>query len=709
MLNDSGAPAQMWGEALYVATYVTNRSPTSSLTEAKTPYEMWFGSVPRVRNLRVFGCVSYAHIVKERRTKLDKKSELLGFVGYAPNGYRLWNSAKRTVIVSRDVVFDESKSFFNGCGQTEANHFEDNVADLPIVEIIETRDQTEVNLNEDNDEASVISSENFEQATSDIDSENDRDENVLHRSQRNTRAPRWLDEYETSFTATDSINNVPQDIKELKKRDDWPKWRDAIKEELQSLSENNTWTLVGSVPEGRKAINSMWVFMIKMNDNSYRYKARLVAKGCSQRPGMDFCETFSPVAKMTSVRTLLAIAVQKKWIIHQMDLKTAFLNGFLDETIYMRLPNLDDEGSKICKLNRSIYGLKQAGRSWNIRFDETMKEMNFRRLNSDSCVYVSKNGKIIIILYVDDILIFGEELEEVRWVKNELSKHFKMKDLNEVSNFLGLDIHFDAAVGRMTLSQESYIDKVLRRFSMSDCNPVSIPMDPNIKWKKSGNRTKEPFKELLGCLQYLALISRPDITVSVSILSQFQSEPGEEHWTGLKRILRYLRMIYERSNESAPLTGFADADFANDEEGRKSNSGCLFMVYGNVVSWSSKRQQVVTLSSTEAELVSLCNASKEGVWLSKLLSEIGIHSIPFTIFEDNIPCIRIAEEPREHQRTKHVDVKFMYVREQIKEKKLIVKYVPTVDQIADYFTKPLARAKFDKFTKELNMKIEGKC
>lgn len=327
--------------------------------------------------------------------------------------------------------------------------------------------------------------------------------------------------------------------------------------------------------------------------------------------------------------------------------------------------------------------------------------MGFKKLDSDTCLYVSERRGLYIILYVDNVLIFGKDIKEITWVKDNLSKRFKMKDLGEVRNFLGLDIRRDLESGWMILSQERYISKILDKFKMPDCNPVSTPIDAGTKWKKpSGQQTSAPFKALLGCLLYLTLMSRPDITFAVSLFSRFQSNPDDTHWTGLKRILRYLKgtrnlcLVYRRMDTEAPLAGYADADFANDEEDRRSVSGNAFTVYGNLVSWSTKRQQLVSLSSTEAELVSLCAASKEGIWLSKMLCEVGILATPFTMFEDNIPCIKIAEEPRDHQRTKHIDVKYMFIREQIQNKKIILKYVPSENQVADVFTKPLVRTKF---------------
>lgn len=221
--------------------------------------------------------------------------------------------------------------------------------------------------------------------------------------------------------------------------------------------------------------------------------------------------------------------------------------------------------------------------------------------------------------------------------------------------------------------------------------------------------TNNPYKALLGCLQYLTLISRPDICFSVSLFSRFQSQPDDNHWSGLKRILRYLQgtkdlgLQYQKNKNDSALSGYADADYANNEDDRRSTSGCMFTVYGNPVSWMSKRQQIVSLSSTEAELIALCYASKEGIWLSNVMSEIGINTTPFTIHEDNIPCIKIAEEPREHQRTKHIDIKYMYIRELINSKKVKLYYIPSENQKADIFTKPLAKTKFDKMLKMIKM------
>lgn len=450
-------------------------------------------------------------------------------------------------------------------------------------------------------------------------------------------------------------------MSDLQNRDDWEDWKEAINEEFKSLEENKTWKVVNLLPRDKKAIHSKWVFSIK---DDGRYKARLVAKGCSQRPGFDYVETFAPVVKMESVRTILAIAKEHGYPVHQMDVKTAFLNGNLDEEIFMHLPKDELGCSKIVKLQKSLYGLKQASRSWNKRFDDEVKKLKFISLKSDSCVYLSQDRGLILVLYVDDILVIGKTLSNVKWIKTELGRLFRMKDLNEVKHFLGMEIKRDLQRSRLEISQVGYTEKILKRFGMAESKPVGTPLDPNVKWTKANadELTSQPFKELLGCVQYLAITSRPDICAAVSALSKHQASPSDAHWTGLKRILRYLRgttttkLVYAKQGGTLVLAGYADADFANDTDDRKSVSGYAFQVYGNLVSWSTKRQQTVSLSSTEAELVSLCTAIKEGLWLTNLLNELGVVHTSFTVMEDNIPCIQFAEEPRSHQRMKHLDL-----------------------------------------------------
>lgn len=734
LLHQSELSKEMWGEALYVAAYVTNRSPTNALVELKTPFEMWNGRKPDLSNLKMFGSHAYKQIPKEKRHKLDSKTKRLTFVGYANNGYRLWNKNNRVIEISRNVVFDESIVRSNTTTEDvhlpivvrEQKHCEneDKEEEISICNEDESKtnkdDEEEViRLPEPEEEVEaeeVVIIETSDEVFADAEEDEgiDEQQSELRRGTRKRKVPQRFQPSSAKIASATFDEDAPETVAELKKREDWENWKIAIDEELNSLHENKTWTVVNCLPRNQKAIHSKWVFSVK---DDGRYKARLVAKGCSQRPGFDYQDTFAPVARMESVRTILSVANKNGLFIHQMDVKTAFLYGDLEETIFMKLPNDEIGNSQIVRLQKSLYGLKQASRSWNRKFDDEIKKLGFIPLKSDCCVYTSRAKDLILILYVDDILILGKQESQLNWIKSELGKLFQMKDLKEVKHFLGMDIHRDYQNQIMEISQAGYAEKILKRFGMSESKPVSTPLDPNVRWVKSNDDelTSHPFKELLGCLQYLALVSRPDISAAVNILSKYQASPSNAHWTGLKRILRYLRgtmntkILFSNREHSNVLLGFADADFANDIDDRKSISGNSFLVFGNLVSWSTKRQQTVSLSSTEAELISLCQAAKEGLWLTNLLNELGIESSPFIIMEDNIPCINFTEEPRSHQRMKHLDLKFMFIRELVRSRKLKIEYISTVDQPADAFTKGLPAAQHRKLLNILNVRIEGKC
>ncbi|XP_055591553.1 uncharacterized protein LOC129743539 [Uranotaenia lowii] len=381
----------------------------------KTPFEMWYGKKPDLSNLRIFGCNAYALVPKEKRQKLDPKTKKLIFAGYANNGYRLYNKSSRTVEIHRSVVFDEQELLDRRNDLLHSTISQPASQNAPVIESEPPAKSSEASENfVGNEDEHLVEhhvgnvDESDYDSAQDLDSHTDGEGEVgsqpvsacsspIRRSTRDRRAP----EFYTAKIATDN-SDIPQTVDLLKTRDDWPKWKIAISEELKALNENKTWKKVESLPKERKSISSKWVFAIKEDG---RYKARLVAKGCSQRPGYDYDETFAPVVKMESVRTILSLANQSGSTIHQMDVKTAFLNGQLEEEIYMRLPNDEMGNSQLVRLQKSLYGLKQASRSWNQRFDEVVKKLGFIPLKSDCCVYQSRARELTLVLYVDDILI----------------------------------------------------------------------------------------------------------------------------------------------------------------------------------------------------------------------------------------------------------------------------------------------------------------
>lgn len=709
MLETSGLPKNMWGEAVYTAVYLLNRSPSVAVDGDITPYEAWNGRKPDVSKLRVFGSECFVHVPKPLRKKLDVKSQKVVFVGYAPNGYRCWNGKK--VFVSRDVIFNECE--FGGL--RKAGNEEDSgsvvIKDRPCAPADEPGAPEEADF--DPDGAAAEETDSDEMHSLSEDDEEPAVNSGARRSQRVVAPPAWHNDYEVDITAfalsaEEFVEDIPSNVEELKTRSDWPLWEKAIEEELQSLEKNGTWNLV-ELPEGRRAVDNKWVFKIKRNSDGSvdRYKARLVARGFSQRHGFDYSDTYSPVVKMSTLRVLLSLANQKRWLVHQMDVKCAFLNGVLDEEVFMRQPSgFERGGSQVCRLNKAIYGLKQASRKWNERFHEFMSRMNFKRSEQDYCLYFWSGTDVVlyVVIYVDDILIIGSSEKAICELKKRLSSEFEMRDLQEVRSFLGLNIQRDRNRGVMIIEQKAYVKSVLERFGMLNCKPSLIPMEPHLKLEKGQDAkqfTNKPYRELIGCLMYLMVTSRPDICAAVNYFAGFQCCATDEHWVHLKRVLRYLRgtldyqLVYRRQDAPEGLLAFADADWGNDPNDRRSVSGLVVKLYGSTVVWATKKQSSVALSTTEAELMALCLASCELIWVANLLRSVGCEvDEPLKVYEDNQPCIALTTEPRRQKRMKHVEIQHFFVRELIEKGKLRLEYVPTEHQLADVMTKGLASPRF---------------
>ncbi|KAK8700448.1 hypothetical protein V6N13_018844 [Hibiscus sabdariffa] len=406
-----------------------------------------------------------------------------------------------------------------------------------------------------------------------------------------------------------------------------------MRSEMDSMSENQVWTLV-EPPEGIKPIGCKWVFKKKtdMDGNVQTYKGRLVAKGFRQIHGVDYDETFSPVAMLKSIRILLAIAAFHDYEIWQMDVKTAFLNGKLEEDVYMTQPEgfvTPENAGKVCKLQRSIYGLKQASRSWNLRFNDAIKEFGFIRNEDEPCVYKKFSGSIVsfLILYVDDILIIGNDIPTLQSIKTWLSSCFSMKDLGEAAYILGVKIYRDRSRRLLGLSQSTYIDKVLKRFSMEESKIGFLPMRHGISLSKemcpSTPQEKErmsqiPYASAIGSIMYPMICTRPDLSYALSMTSRYQANPGEGHWTAVKNILKYLRrtkdvfLVYG-GEEELRIKGYTDASFQTDKDDSRSQSGFVFCLNGGAVSWKSSKQDTVADSTTEAEYIAASEAAKEVV------------------------------------------------------------------------------------------------
>lgn len=506
-------------------------------------------------------------------------------------------------------------------------------------------------------------------------------------------------------------------------------WKKSMLIEYESLLANDTWKLC-ELPVGRKAIDSKWVYKIKRNaiGEIERYKARLVIKGYSQVKGIDYDETYSPVARYSSIRFLLAMAAKFNMIIHQMDAVTAFLQGELSEEIYMQQPDgFNDKSGKVCRLNRALYGLKQSSRIWNDKLNDVLLcKLKFLRSTIDQCIYFkhSEMNTIILAVWVDDIMIFSSNATMCTKLKYDLSLHFHMKDLGEVKTLLGMNItrHTD---GSISIDQQRYISSIIKRFNMENCNPIDTPMDPNQKLSKEmcpktdaeqQEMANIPFQEAIGCIMYAAQISRPDICFAVGVLSRYNTNYGRAHWTAVKRVLRYLKGTIDMKLTFQPgdideLIGYCDADWAGDLDKRRSTTGYMFQAQGGAISWATRSQPTIALSSTEAEFMSMVAAIQEALWLKRFESEIFLDA-PKTIilYCDNQGALHLAKNKNYHSRTKHIDVRKYFIQENLHHEnnpandiKMKLLYKPTNEMAADIMTKAVNHIKLNKFIPQFGL------
>jgi hypothetical protein len=452
----------------------------------------------------------------------------------------------------------------------------------------------------------------------------------------------------------------------------------------------------------------MWVFTRKRDSHGRvtRYKARLVILGNHQRAGVDYRKDslYAPVAKFSSLRLLLSIATVLDYEVHQMDVVTAFLNGTLEEEIYMEAPPGFEENDSVWQLLKALYGLRQAPNVWNKDFDKTMVDLGFMRLKTDTSLYVRTNdgNPIYVLVYVDDLIITTQKLSDMNSFKDELKQRYELKDFKDLEFVLGMLWIRDRKNRRSVLSQGRFAADVLERFQMTDCNPAHIPMETSIDLTASSTPLEDvqKYQEVVGSLIYLTTCTRPDLSYAVGVAARYMAKPEELHWKMVKRILRYLQgtqglgLVLDGS-KGMDISCYADANWAGDVATRRSTTGFLVKIGNCPVSWSSKRQTTVALSTTEAEYMSVSAATQEVVWIRNLLEELGLKPTgPTTVYQDNQGAIAMSKNPVQHGRTKHIDIRHHYVRDCVELKKIRLEYISTKKMIADVFTKPLAGPQF---------------
>nr|ABA92101.2 retrotransposon protein, putative, Ty1-copia subclass [Oryza sativa Japonica Group] len=613
ILDTAGLPKAWWGESLLTSNHVLNRVPNRN--KDKTPYEIWIGRKPSLSYLRTWGCLAKVNVPITKKRKLGHKTVDCVFLGYAHyiTAYRFLILKSEvpdmhvgTIIESRDATF--FKSFF----PMKDTHSSSSQPSEVIPSSITPPEQTE---------------HTHEHVTEEDVSEAPR------RSKRQRTAKSFGDDFTVYL-----VDDTPKSISEAYASPDADYWKKAVRNEMDSIIANGTWE-VTERPYGCKPVGCKWVFKKKLrpDDTIEKYKARLVAKGYTQKEDGDFFDTYSPVARLTTIHVLLSLAASHGLLVHQMDIKTAFLNGELDEEIYMDQPDgfvVEGQEGKVCKLLKSLYGLKQAPKQWHEKFDKTLTSAGFAVNEADKCVYYRHGGGegVILCLYVDDILIFGTNLEVINEVKSFLSQNFDMKDLG-VADVI-LNIKLIRGENGITLLQSHYVEKMLNRFGYIDSKPSPTPYDPSLLLRKNKRiaRNQLEYSQIIGSLMYLASATRPDISFAVSKLSRFTSNPGDDHWRALERVMRYLKGTIELglhyTGYPAVLEGYSDSNWISDVDEIKATSGYVFTLGGGAVSWRSCKQTILTRSTMEAELTALDTATDEAEWLRDLLMDLPIVEKP---------------------------------------------------------------------------------
>ncbi|KAE8681319.1 hypothetical protein F3Y22_tig00111330pilonHSYRG00089 [Hibiscus syriacus] len=698
---NAGLPKHFWAEAVNMACYLINRSPRASLA-GKVAEEVWTGHDVSFDNLRIFGCPAYVHVPADERSKLDAKSKECIFLGYKKGvkGFKFWDPVAKKVVISRDVVFDEQSM------------------------LQQKQDTTVVDF-----EKFPVEKPETSQPTSGGSTTDDLQDYSLARDRvrrTNIKPPNRLGfEDLVSFALTVNSDDPVtfHDAVTSQKND---KWMAAMVEEMESLNHNRTWELV-PLPEGKKPIGCKWVYKKKpavTEKEGEKFKARLVAKGFSQQKGVDYDEIFSPVVRHTSIRTVLALVAS--WDLHldQMDVKTAFLHGDLEEQIYMRQPEgFTQPGNEhlVCRLKKSLYGLKQSPRQWYKRFDSYMIKIGYNRCEYDCCVYVKSlddGSFIFLLLYVDDMLIAAKNMDDVIGLKTLLSQEFDMKDLGAAKKILGMEICRDRDSRKLRLSQRGYVEKMLERFAMSSAKPVSTPLANHFKLsseqcpktdKEAENMTKVPYSNAVGCLMYAMVCTRPDLAHAVSQVCKYMSKPGKQHWDAVKWIFRYLKgtvghgIVFGSQRDNPLVVGYVDSDYAGDLDNRRSTTGYVFTLGGGPICWKSTVQSVVALSTTEAEYMAAAEAAKEALCLTGLVKELGVQQGGVQLLCDNQSAIHLAKNQVYRARTKHIDVRFHKIRELVASGEVLFQKVHTDENAADMFTKPVTTDKFKHCLDLLNV------
>ncbi|KAG9458815.1 hypothetical protein H6P81_003323 [Aristolochia fimbriata] len=705
MLSNAGLGRKFWVEAVTYAQHLVNHLPSSAIG-GKTPLEVWSEKpATDYDSLRIFSSIAYYHV---NESKLDPRAKKALFMGFnaGVKGYRLWCLEAKKTIISRDVTFDES-AMLNKVNLEEANSTPQQVECRP--KQVEFEQTVVIPAQKTTDDSPMAEEESDEEEVPTQEPQQQSEPIAVRRERREIHKPAHFTDmvaYALPF-----VDDVPCTYPEVIRSSESGRWAGAMEEEIESLEKKKTWELT-QLPKGKRAIGCKWVFAKKEgfpDNGDVRYKARLVARCYAQKEGIDYNEVFSPVVKHSSIRILLALVAQLNLELAQLDVKTAFLHGDLREEIYMTQPDGYKVAGKenwVCKLNKSLYGLKQSPRQWSTRFDRFMKDQKYTRSKYDNCVYLRKlqdGSYIYLLLYVDDMLIAAKSEVEIDRLKAQFNKEFEMKDLGEAKKILGMEISRNRERGKLWISQKQYLQKVLQRFGIhDDTKPVSTPLAPHLKLSNQLSPTTDEEREYMATVPYAIAVGSLMYAMVVSVVSRFIHDPGKGHWQAVKWILWYLQntvdvgLAFERDESLGQcIVGYCDSDYAGDLDKRRSTTGYLFTLAKAPVSWKSTLQSTVALSTTEAEYMAITEAVKEAIWLHGLLKDLGVGQKQLKVYSDSQSATHLAKNQVFHARTKHIDVRFHFVREILEEEEILLQNIHTAENPADMLTKVVTRTKFE--------------
>ncbi|CAI7748120.1 unnamed protein product [Closterium sp. NIES-53] len=710
LLGRAGLPDPFWVTALRQVALVKNRVLATVGDKQRVPYTNWYGSALAVNMLRAYGCMVVFHVPKEKRGKLEASGRWGVHLGLAKDhkGWLIW-----------DVKFLESLYYKEWKQQQQK---------LPTTPLIIEADEVQrpsrqVQVTVSDEEISGVTEDGGEPKVEEQQQQQQQQQDAPPRAQRPPDRPRRDVRPPYRLTYPTEALSGP----------DAEKWKQSVKEEYDFLLENEMWELC-ELPPGKKAISSKLIFKHKYGPEGEltRYKSRLVAKGFQQTKGKDFDEIFATVGKGTTLRMMLEMAANRGWRIKQIDITTTFLNGIILEELYMQQPEgLDDGSGRVCRLKNAIYGLKQAPRAWYHKLEETLLTGGFKKSECDHRLFLlqEKNEFLMLLVYVDDILLFSELSAMIERVEDLLEMLFKCSKMGVVKYYLGMHVERELDKGVLRLHQRKYCEGLAEKYGLQDGGkpatlvPLGFTVEPCANQEVVGESDRKLFHSMVGALNYAANHTRPDIAFATSRLASVVSCPSHEQLEAAKRLVRYMSAtasvgleysavrqrqqwgVADLGKGEMLLTCYTDASFNSVKADGTSIGGYVCLFGGGAVSWRSKKQNEVGLSSCETEYMALHHGAKEVVWLRRLLEEIGVcQREPTMMFCDNESAVKLAKNACLHGLTKNIRPNWHWTR-RLQDKEVRLETLKTHQQAADILTKRLAGPEHWKGMKLAGMSV----